>query len=614
MLMFNRVFAAIAALVMATLLAGCGGGGGAGAQGSSGGGGVSGAAALDLKTSTPSVGSDGRTVALITAFVKDSSNRALANQTVDFSTTDNGSMVRIITARTDASGVATASLQVNDPTNRSVPVTAVTGSLSRTVSVAVVGTTLTISGPSSLIANAPTDFTVGLRDSSGTVLTGKTVTVTSSRGNALSAASVVTNSAGQAQFSLTGTQAGTDTIVVSALGSSATAAVQVASAQVVFSAPSANQEVVVAALQPVSVTYMINGVPQVGTTIQFSATRGALSAPSAVTDGTGRASVSVSSATAGVSTITALVGSLVSSQRVEFVSRTPAKLTLQASPANVNVNPAGTSANSSQLIAVVRDAADNPVKGQTVAFTQVIDPSNGEISPAVATTDSSGVATVAFYPGPNSTGTNQIVMRGEIPGAGVSGTATLTATGQEVSVRVGTGNTIESPSLSSYAMPWTVVVSNASGNPVENASVQVSLVATRYGKGYYYAVATGWVQVVTQRCISEDVNGNGDLDAGEDTNGDRALTPSNVAVASVLGSGRTDANGTASLSVVYPKDYANWVDMRLRVTMKTLAGTEGAAERVFTLAGAAADYSNPLVNPPGNPSPFGRQSGCENTD
>ena len=48
----------------------------------------------------------------------------MANQLVDFSTTDGGSVIQVTTAQTDASGAATASLRVTDQTNRTVTVTA----------------------------------------------------------------------------------------------------------------------------------------------------------------------------------------------------------------------------------------------------------------------------------------------------------------------------------------------------------------------------------------------------------------------------------------------------------------------------------------------------------
>mgnify|MGYP000726978796 CR=1 FL=1 len=52
--------------------------------------------------------------ATISAIVKDSANRTMANQQVEFSTTDTGARLQIVSARTDVSGVASATLSIAD--------------------------------------------------------------------------------------------------------------------------------------------------------------------------------------------------------------------------------------------------------------------------------------------------------------------------------------------------------------------------------------------------------------------------------------------------------------------------------------------------------------------
>ncbi|MEN9316809.1 MAG: hypothetical protein RIS35_3202 [Pseudomonadota bacterium] len=604
-------------LVMASLLAACGGGGGAGAQGDAGGGSGS-AASISVLSSTQSLASDGRAVATITALARDSLNRATAGQLVEFVSDDTGSVLEQTAATTDASGSATATLRLIDPTNRTITIQARIGALQSSVQVSVIGTVVTIGGPSSVAAGADAEFTVGLRDAAGVALAGRAVAVSSSAGNRLSASSVVTDAAGQARFSLTGSVAGLDTLSVSALGARASTELQVSSRLLTFVSPASGQEVPVATPETVTVYYASQGVPQTGRTVQFAATRGVLGATSGQTDGTGRASVTLTSATAGFSTVTALVDGVSSSLRVEFVSRIPAKLALQPSPANVGVNPSASSLNSSQLIATVRDAADNPVKGQTVAFSAISDPSNGRIEPAVATTDSSGIASVAFFPGANSSGFNQIVLKARVlssdPLLNVEGTATLTASRQELFVRMGTGNTIEVLDASTYAKPWSVVVTDSSGNPVRNASVQAAITSTRFLKGSYVAGTQNWVPVEVQSCLSEDLNGNLRLDTGEDRNGDTMLTPGNVAAAVVSSEGGvTDANGIAGVRVVYPKSFANWVEVQLRVTGAVVAGTEGVATVRFVLPAVVGDLSLSVSPPGGIDSPFGRETGCDNT-
>ncbi|MBU6269859.1 MAG: Ig-like domain-containing protein [Betaproteobacteria bacterium] len=621
--LMSRLIAAMLALLLMVSLTACGGGGGsgAGAQPSGSGGGSSGTdpAAVQVTTSVPSIGSDGRSTATITAIVKDASNRSMANQDVKFATTDTGSVLQVVNARTDLSGTATATLSISDAANRTITVSATTGSLVKTVPVAVTGTQLSLSGPATLVAQAANEFTVSLRNSAGTAIAGAVVAVKSAAGNALSASSVTTDAAGQARFTVTGTVGGSDTLTASAaaLNANATLPVTVSGTLLSFLDPSPSQEVPVSTLQSVTVRYLVSGLPQAGQSVSFLATRGTVTPATATTDANGLASATITASTAGISTITAVAGSLSNQQRVEFVSRTPSKITLQASPANIGVNLSSSGTSSSQLIAVVRDAADNPVKGAIVSFAALADPSNGRIEPAVATTDSSGVASVAFFPGANSTGNNQILIRASLPNTAISSQASLTASKQELVVRIGTGNQLEATESTKYAMPWTALVTDSAGNPVEGALVQAQLVGVNFFKGQYFWTGVAWtpsgetVGSAPFQCASEDLNGNLQLDPGEDLNGNGLLDPANVAVTRVLATdSRTDKSGFANLQIEYPREYANWATVRLRVTITAIAGTEVFSQRQITLPVLASDISAQTVAPPGLVSPFGATANC----
>lgn len=620
----KRWIAAGAAVAATLLVAGCGGGSGAGAWGEAPGGTGGEASSLTLTTNVPTVGSDGKTVATLTAFVKDGGNRAMPNQMVTFSTADSGVVLLQSANVTDAAGLVTAKMTVVDPTNRDVTVNARSGSISNTLTVAVVGTTLSLDGPASLLANTPTEFSVALRDAAGAVIGGKQVKIASSAGNTLSAGTVTTDSAGRAKFLVTGVVPGVDTITATALGTMGKVTTEVAGTQLLFTTPGVGQELEVGLSHTVSVTLLSQGVPQSGQTVEFLATRGTIT-PSAQTDASGRATVTITASSAGLSTVTAKVGAVLSSQRVEFVSATPSKISVQASPANVGVNLGGASSNSSQLIAVVRDASDNPVKGQSVSFSADADPSNGRIEPAIATTDSAGVATVTFFPGANSTGNNQIILRATVVGKGVAGTTTLTASKQELMVRIGTGNKIEAGDPVSYTMLWDAVVTDSSGNPVANATVQGALVGTAFYKGRYYADGTepnsgllpgGETQGTPKyKCPGEDTNGNLRLDSGEDVNGDGQITPGNVAAVQVSANGgRTDSTGFARIEVKYPKQYANWAQVRLTVTITAIAGTEGTAVSIFDLPVAATDVDGSAAPPGGYVSAYGLTADCTTTN
>ena len=279
-----------------------------------------------------------------------------------------------------------------------------------------------------------------------------------------------------------------------------------------------------------------------------------------------------------------------------------------------------TGTNSSQLIAVVRDDNDNPVKNVRVDFTALADPSNGRIEPGFGITDSFGTATASFIAGPTTTGFEAVQLQAKLSdNAGVNASANLTVSALELSVRMGTGNElIDTGSLVTYTMPWTTIVADSAGNPVENALITVALRSTQYRKGFWEVVDSKWSANITGVCPSEDGNANGRLDVGEDVNGNGELDPGAVAVAQVTEvNGRTDANGLAAIEVTYPKTFGVWVEVELLATITTVSGTEATAQEVFYLTPAAADLANIANSPPGSSGttgPFGRSASCTNTN
>src|SRR5690606_4912236 len=136
-------------------------------------------------------------------------------------------------------------------------------------------------------------------------------------------------------FNVTATVGGVDTITASALGISTTASVAVSNVAFTFSAPVAGTEVPLNTPTTITVNYSQGGGGGVsGETIEFSTTRGTLSAGSAVTDGSGNASVTVTSTNAGPALLTAKIASNATTiqRAVEFVATVPNALELQASP------------------------------------------------------------------------------------------------------------------------------------------------------------------------------------------------------------------------------------------------------------------------------------------
>jgi len=103
------------------------------------------------------------------------------------------------------------------------------------------------------------------------------------------------------------------------------------------------------------------------------------------------------------------------------------------------------------------------------------------------------------------------------------------------------------------------------------------------------------------------------LDPGEDFNNNSRLDPGNVAT--VPPTVTTDASGFALFDVVYAREFT-WVEVELEART-IVAGSEGSSQAIFFLRGAASDFNNCSVAPPGQVSPYGIATTCvcdERTD
>jgi hypothetical protein len=283
-------------------------------------------------------------------------------------------------------------------------------------------------------------------------------------------------------------------------------------------------------------------------------------------------------------------------------------VSLSPDPTSIGANAAGSSSSTSRLVATVRDVDDNPVTGASVAFS-AIDPSSGRIEPGVVVTDAEGQAVASFIAGPNSTGPDAVQVTATVLDAGGrivdSDTRPLTVSAVALFVELGTGNTIEALGATDYSMPWSAIVTDANRSPVAGVRVTASLAAVNYYKGIWVWSGTSWVPssfdtigAPPRACPSEDTNGNNLLDASEDVNGNGRLDPGSPASVQVTSAGgQTGADGRALLSIVYPKSFGNWVEVRLRVTIGT-PGTESSIYRTFVLPVLAGDVSNESTAPP----------------
>ncbi|MDZ7870495.1 MAG: hypothetical protein U5L02_15085 [Rheinheimera sp.] len=193
----------------------------------------------------------------------------------------------------------------------------------------------------------------------------------------------------------------------------------------------------------------------------------------------------------------------------------------------------------------------------------------------------------------------------------ITGTTPVTVGNRTLFFRFATGNGIEeSPDKILYKWKYAVLVTDSSGNPVPNQSLTVAVLPKRYNKGAWFkrplnAAFKYWEARYSNEqddatCLSEDRNRNGILDAGEDENGDKALTPGNVVtVEKTILAG---ADGIAYFTLTYAKEMAPFVEVDITVT-GSAAGTENVSSRSVALAYSNADATDES-DPPWN-SPFG---------
>lgn len=600
---------AFLSVVLTALLAACGGGGDSDQAFTPPGGGTTpppsgpAVATLNVVTSVPSLPSDGATTATISATALDSTNRVVEGATVIFSTSSG--QIASANSATNADGVATATLSTgNDPSARTITVTAAVGTVTSTVTVTVTGTRVTVQGPTSLEVGAVGTFTVSLLDSANNAIPNRALTVTSARGNPLNPATVTTNGTGTGTFTLTANAATADTITVTGAGVSATAAVAVNSDSFAFTAPTANAEVALATPTTVTLRWLSSGVPVQNQVVNFAATRGTLSAPSATTNSLGIATVTVQSASAGGAVITATAGAATASRAFEFVASTPASVDLQPSLFSISTG------QTSLLTATVRDAAGNLVKNATVNFS-LVDVSGGNLSRASAITDSQGSAQVTYTAGNTTSASNGVQITASV--GGFSDMVALTVGGREVFISLGTGNEIEELNAAQYRIEYAAQVTDASGNGVAAVPLSVTIKSVSYIKGSrgFDNVLDRWVtNPSAAACPDEDLDKDGVLDAGEDTNTSGFIEAGNIATVSPT-TITTDANGFAIIAVTYPQDHAEWVNVEL-TARTSVQGTEYARAVRFLLPISADDVDDDNNTPPGVISPFGVANVCTN--
>ena len=577
---------------------------------------------------------------VLTAVVLDGSGQAIIGKTVTFSKgADTSAYFSGITAITTATGVATATLNIgSDMANRVINVTASADGAVGASTVTVAGTKISVSGNTSLALNAPTTLTMIVKDSTGVAVPGVILTVASANVNpiVLTPNTGVTDSTGQITASVTATNlgAGSDVLTVTGAGATQTQTLIINSASFTFTAPvivppATTPEIPVNIVTPISIQYLNPGAIS-GAVISFYSSRGTITGSPATTNGSGIATVSLTAPSTGATIITASVagGTPAATLNVVLVTATASSLAVQASPGTVAVNTGGSAAKQSVISVVVRDAANNLVKNAHIVFTIATDASGGSLAANTAVTDISGAASVNYIAGTTFTGPNAVKINATVDSVNgtalapaITASAYLTVASQSLYVRLATDNKIypDTPVVGTHTKQYTALVTDAAGNPAPDGTevrfalrppaVQSPTVYAFY-KGYYLWSGTAWSQTVTIGCVNEDGNGNGtlDLSLGEDVNGNGRLDPQGSATVNATA---TTIAGFAIAKIAYAKDFSTWVVEDLEARAGTVGNDPPSIARLL-LTGAAADYTTQTIPPPGVISPFGQSGVCTN--
>lgn len=559
-------------------------------------------------TSLRSADSNGIT---ISAVVKNASNNVRPETPVTF--VASSGVLSTVFGVTGLDGRTTAVLTAGtDRSKRSITVIVRAGSSVGTITIPVEGTTLTVSGATSLLAGASSKFTVHLKDSSGNAISGQAVMVISALGNPITLMQTVTDGSGATTFSYGATRNGADLISVIGAGVQQSLSLNISSVNFEFTAPTANTEALVNIATPLTVRYAENGVGVAGKLISFATTRGTVAPVAVTTDSGGFATTQVTSSSVGPGIVTAQLDSAATTLPLLIVAKTPGSINLQSSSAALAPNASLATSNQVELRATVRDAAGNAVKGATVNFTVVKDLSGGRIRTGTVVTDENGLATDSFISGATSTAADGVEIRATVANTAISATAKLTVNGQALFINIAANNTIEKLSTT-YRKTFSVQVNDANGAPVAGQNVTLSYYPPQYKKGTVILVGTPklWTPQVSATCPNEDQDRAGQLSGNNrDTNGDGRLTPGLPAVIapSFL---TTNSAGAAEFTLEYGQQYAFWVDFDLSAKVM-VAGTESSTGFLFTASAPAADLTNENSPPSAANNPFGSGASCSN--
>ncbi|MSF26230.1 acylphosphatase [Escherichia coli] len=351
--------------------------------------------AMQVTTGNPDVLANGSDRHTVNVRVEDQFGNVLPEQTVTFTVTKGAAVFantgQSADIRTDAHGMAEVDLSSTVADASTVEAKINQSSDSKTVNfVADVSTAqvaeLVVTQDGS-VADGATANTLRARvtDAFGNALAGQTVSVLAGNG-ATTAPTVTTQPDGTVEISVTSQTAGTSVITASVNNSSqsrnVTFIADVSTAQIadlVVSQDNAVADGATANTLQVRVTDAFGNM-LAGQTVSVLADNGATTAPTVITEPDGTVEISVTSQTAGISTVTASINNSSLSRNVTFIADVSTAKIADLVVIKDGSEADGSTANTLQV--KVTDANGNTLAGQTVS---VLAGNSATVTPTVTT-------------------------------------------------------------------------------------------------------------------------------------------------------------------------------------------------------------------------------------
>jgi len=368
---------------------------------------------------------------LITAHVVDATGNPVPDGTAVQFSLDNG-LKGVLSAVSQVTSGGNATVNFTAGTQSAIAViTAAIGSTNASANISIVGTVpanvVVSAGTTSITAGGTSVITAEVTDSLGKIVAGATVTfsITDPTKGALSSTTARTDVNGQASVTLTGAAGPYATVNAACLGAQGSVTVNISGTGSVGSIAISSTLTSLDFGANATITVLLrdaSGLPITNATLNFSlsnAAAGSLSAPTAVTNSSGVATVSFTAGsvpTSGIVSATYATLGLSSEVNLTIIAPPPAAIVTLTTPTSITVR------GTSTITAVVTDANGHPVLNGTLVTFSLSDSSYGSLSNNTSST-SGGIATVTFTAASRAGSITVSALAGT-----VSNTATVTIT------------------------------------------------------------------------------------------------------------------------------------------------------------------------------------------